>query len=49
MSQVLPSGGSMALPRAGDATGAALWKLTVHGVELEGLRIVVNREFRPAG
>ena len=39
----------MALPKSRDANGAGLWKLTVHGVELEGLWVVVNREFRPAG
>ena len=38
----------MAIPGRWDDDGAALWKLTVHGVELEGLWVVVDREFRPA-
>ena len=39
----------MALIRSWDATGAALWRLTVHGAELDGLWAIVDREFRPAG
>jgi hypothetical protein len=29
--------------------GAALWRLTVHGAEVPGLWVVIDREFRPAG
>jgi hypothetical protein len=28
--------------------GLALWKLTIHGFELPGRWIIVDREFRPA-
>lgn len=38
----------MALPVRNDATGVTLWRLTVHGAELPGLYVVVDREFRPA-
>jgi hypothetical protein len=30
------------------ADGLALWKLTVHGFELPGRWVIVDREFRPA-
>jgi hypothetical protein len=38
----------MALPVRNDTAGVTLWRLTVHGAELPGLYIVVNREFAPA-
>jgi hypothetical protein len=37
-----------ARPCGWDAEGAQLWKLTVHGEELPGRWIVLDREFRPA-
>ena len=39
----------MALGKGWRDDGAATWKLTVHGAELPGLWVVVDREFRPAG
>jgi hypothetical protein len=29
-------------------TGEALWTISVHDVELPGLWVVIDREFRPA-
>ena len=29
--------------------GVALWRLTVHGAELPGLWVVIDREFRAEG
>jgi hypothetical protein len=38
----------MALGKRWRDDGAALWKPIIHGVELDGLWVVVDREFRPA-
>jgi hypothetical protein len=38
-----------ARPCGWDKEAAQLWKLTVHGAELPGLFVVVDRQFRPAG
>ncbi len=38
----------MALPVRNDTAGVTLWRLTVHGAELPGLYVVVDREFVPA-
>jgi hypothetical protein len=37
-----------ARPCGWDKEAAQLWKLTVHGAELPGRWVVVDREFRPA-
>jgi hypothetical protein len=38
----------MALATSWDEEGRSLFRLTVHGAELPGMWIVVDREFRPA-
>jgi hypothetical protein len=38
----------MALGWNWDAEGRSTYKLTVHGIELPGLWVVVDREFRPS-
>jgi hypothetical protein len=38
----------LALPVGRDDDPVELWRLTVHGVELPGRFIVVDREFQPA-
>jgi hypothetical protein len=37
----------MALPARWADASVALWRLTVHGAEVPGLWVVVDREFRP--
>jgi hypothetical protein len=37
----------IALPVGWDEADRSLWRLTVHGAEVPGRRIVVHREFRP--
>jgi hypothetical protein len=43
----LPIG--VALPVLRHPSGAALWRLEVHGAELPGLWFIRDRRFRPAG
>jgi hypothetical protein len=38
----------MALPVSRDDDRVEVWKLTVHGAEVPGRWVVVDREFRPA-
>jgi hypothetical protein len=35
------------LPLGWDERGVAVWRMTVHGAEVPGRWIVVDREFRP--
>jgi hypothetical protein len=39
----------MALVAGQDQNGLALWRLTVDAIELLGLHVVIDRQFRPAG
>jgi hypothetical protein len=45
--QHLPIG--VALPARRHPSGAALWRLEVHGAELPGLWVIRDRRFKPAG
>jgi hypothetical protein len=38
----------MAMCRTWDEQGLAVWTLTVHGQELPGRWVIIDREFRPA-
>jgi hypothetical protein len=51
--RILPDRGThvpigVALAEGQDQDGRALWQLTVDTVELPGLFVVIDREFRPA-
>jgi hypothetical protein len=37
----------VAMPIGPDADGVALWRLTIRDVEVTGLWVVIDREFRP--
>jgi hypothetical protein len=37
----------VALVAGQDQNGWSLWRLTIDGIELPGLYVVINREFRP--
>jgi hypothetical protein len=37
----------MAMSNGPDGAGVTRWRLTVHGAEVPGLFVVVDREFRP--
>jgi hypothetical protein len=39
----------MALANGRDQNGLALWRLTIDTIELPGLFVAIDREFRPAG
>jgi hypothetical protein len=38
-----------ALVAGQDQNGLALWRLTIDTIDLPGLYVVIDREFRPAG
>jgi len=46
LDQLMPIGMALAVGR--DAAGLAVWTLTVHGDELPGRWLVIDRQLRPA-